>query len=229
MHTARFKPSSRSAFTLIEMIVVMAVISGLVALAAMAVMGLRTPGSRQGAMLQISQALEEARMSAIEQSTTIYVGFADASHPDEEKRLHAHLLFQKYTAEEIATMDPPPPANRYKALTGWNLLPKGYYLDTGTAGSLLADDTIKLEVEGLPGEPASVYAVAFGPLGQVVRPGQTALKPLVVMPAEFVDESGALKKMPNSDANAFSVQLNRFTGRVNTYDGLPVTEPSNPE
>lgn len=217
------------AFTLIELVIVLAVTSVLVALTAMTVLGLQPPGSRQGAMLQITQALEEARMTAIEQSRKVYVAFADASHPDEEKRLCAHLLFREYTAEELAAMTVPPIANTYKALTGWNLLPKGFYLDTGTADSLLADDTVKLDVAGLPGEPAIVYAVAFGSLGQVVKPEQAALKPMVVMPAEFVDASGALKKLPNSDASAFTVQINRFTGRVKTYDGLPVKDTSNPE
>ncbi|WP_206170910.1 prepilin-type N-terminal cleavage/methylation domain-containing protein [Phragmitibacter flavus] len=222
------RPQRPSGFTLIELIVVVAVIAVLVSLTAMTVMGLQSPGSRQGAMLQITQALEEARMTAIEQSATVYVGFADAGHPDEEKKLCAHLLFREYTTEEVAAMTAPPAANTYKALTGWNLLPKGFYLDPGTVDSLLAGDTIKMDVVGLPGEPESVYAIAFGSLGQVVKPEQTALAPMVVMPAELVDGSGALKKVPNSDASAFSVQINRFTGRVKTYDGLPVTEPSGP-
>lgn len=229
MHIIKRQTPFRQAFTLIETVVVIAVIAILVTLTAMAMVGLQTPGSRQGAMLQITQALEEGRMTAIEKSTKIYVGIADATHPDEEKRQCALLLFREYTADEIAAMSEPPGPNVYKPLTDWNLLPKGYFVCADIMDTLLDDPQIKIPVAGLPGNPESVYAIAFGSLGQVVKPEQASLRPLVVMRAESVAPTGVLKRRADSEGSAFCIQVNRFTGRVKSYDGLPLSETSDPE
>ena len=212
----------RRGFTLVELIMVIAIMVVIAGITSLVIIGLRPPGSRQGAMLQLSQVMEEGRLSAMEQSTTIYVAIADETHPDEEKRLRAHLLFREYTNEEKEAMQEPPPASQVKALTEWVALPKGYFIDAARPDTLTAESSVKRQVSGLPDNPESVYAIAFGSLGQVSKPALSPLPPLVVMPAELVEASGQLKKLSNSEASAFTLQLNRFTGRVKTYDGLPV-------
>ncbi len=188
---SRFKETGRGAFTLIEVLASITVIGLLVGLTAVTVLGFRAPGGRQGAMLQLSSAIEEARMSAIESRSTIYLGLAGASHPDADKRMHAYILFREPTAEELASMATAPAPGTYRAITEWQSLPKGFYWDLGPTGSVAADSTAELDTHGVAGPSSKLHVIAFGPLGSVERPA-TAPLVLAVTPVSSMKQPARL-------------------------------------
>lgn len=207
------RPSPSSpAFTLVEILFVIAVMSILVSIAAMSLTGGKSTGNWQGTINQLSQAVEEARMTAIETNTKTYLGFANANHPDGEKKLRSYILFREYTQEEKSKMTPAPAANRYLPLTAWETLPSGFEYSDASGSLLEPNSAAKLELTGLPGDPASVHAVAFGPLGQVDFPASTA-PALVVKPVGHADASAG-----------FVIHINRLTGRVRS-ESAPISTP----
>lgn len=221
---SRISPRSQ-AFTLIEVLACITVVGLLVGLTAVTVLGFRTPGGRQGAMLQLSSAIEEARMSAIESRSTIYLGLAGAAHPDTDKRMHAYILFREPTAEEIAALPSPPATGTYRAITEWQSLPKGLYWDVRPTGSVAADATAELDTHGVAGPSSKLHVIAFGPLGSVERPA-TAPLVLAVTPGQFDEVTGSVTSTDADTASSFILQINRLTGRVNTLEpAAPAASP----
>lgn len=81
---APFSNSSRSAFTLIEILVVMAIFVVLVGLSVLAVSGLKRAGELSRAVSGITGVVEQARAHAMANNTYVYVGFmeVDADVPE---------------------------------------------------------------------------------------------------------------------------------------------------
>ncbi len=209
----------QSGFTLVEIMTVMVIMLVLMGLLVSTGMIARPMGGRQGAINQIMQVLDEARMRAIENGTTVYVGFADASYPDPGMRFRSYMLFRACTPDEIAAMKTPPPADYRMALTEWETLPTGFYLDPGATKSLLQDNSADVSVSGLPGQPPSLYVVAFGPLGQVILPADQPPR-LAVTEATYQGSGNELTQLSYSNGSRFYIQVNPLTGRVQCKEGV---------
>lgn len=194
----------QGAFSLAELMVVTAIM-GLMLGMTLVGLGNRVAGARQGAITQLMQSLEEARMLAIEKGTTVYFGLSDADHPDPDKQLRGYILFRRQTEEEKAESG----TDDWVCLTLWQLLPAGFFFDADE----LADSTQVLPGFGLPGNPATVRAMKFDPLGQIS--GSAALLAPRLAVSEAVYDQKQKTLVPKGDgAGDFVLQLYRLTGRV---------------
>ncbi len=103
-----------SGFSLIEMLFVIGIIAVLSALALPALQGLVGASGKRGGVNMVVNAIERARMAAIENGVNTYVAFAPAAaHPDVSTR--ALMVFRDPKEGETARV----------GLTRWMLLPTG--------------------------------------------------------------------------------------------------------
>ena len=197
--------TQNAAFSLIELLTVMAIMSILMGLMVSTGIGLRPGGSREGAISQIMGGLDEARMSAIEQNTSVYFGIADGSYPDQDRQLRGYILFREQTAKEkdaSKTEDLVP-------LTRWEQLPLGFYFDPDK----LASATVEMPGNGLPGQPQNVRAIEFGSLGQVTGLASEAAPQLTITEAAYNAGNKSLIRK-SGVAGDFHIRIYRLTGRL---------------
>lgn len=91
-------PAADPGFSLVEMLLVMAVAGTLLALAAPSLLNLGP--SRKAASMELSGFLERAGMHAVTREEPVYVAFADQSHPVEGQRFRAYASFVPDSAGE---------------------------------------------------------------------------------------------------------------------------------
>ena len=80
-------------FTLVELLVVMAIVGILTTLLMPAVRGLVGVGGRRGGMNTLSSTIEKARLAAVESGTRVYVGFP-LTASDPEAALSSVIVFR---------------------------------------------------------------------------------------------------------------------------------------
>ncbi len=110
------------AFTLVEVLVVVAIIAIMSALLTPAVRGLLGVTGPRGGVNITSAAVEQARLSAMESGVSAYLGWVEANDLG-----HSSLIVFRDTKE-----DEP---NSYKAISRWQKLPQGVYVDVGATGT----------------------------------------------------------------------------------------------
>jgi prepilin-type N-terminal cleavage/methylation domain-containing protein len=106
--------------TLIEMLIVAAIIAMLSALTLPALRGLVGVGGLRGGVNTVTVALDQARAAAIENGVDAYVGFPPAGFGDEQARLSNLIVFRARKDGE---------ANDYTPLSRWMKLPTGIFFD----------------------------------------------------------------------------------------------------
>lgn len=220
----------QAGFSLLELLVVMAIASLLMTVAVFNFRGSRSAGARQGTADVVMLTVEQARQTAIVTGAKTYIGLADTHHPDPSKRLRAYILFRDYTEEEIAEMNGViPSAGQYKAITKWEYLPKGFYFDPGNADSILQDasaqlSTLDLGVAKNAGQDVTLYVIAFDPLGQVVEKPSVKTPRIVVTEGIYLEETGTMMRPPNTESSGFFIEVSRLTGRVQFKDNVASTQ-----
>lgn len=117
----RYRRREPAAFTLLELLVTVALIGILSALMAPAVQGLLGVTGPRGGMNTVSAAIEQARLSAMESGRPAYVAFP-LDEKDEEVAYSSLLVFRRGSEEDGDTPLVP--------ITRWLRLPKGVYLET---------------------------------------------------------------------------------------------------
>ncbi len=123
---------SRAAFTLVEMLCVMGIMLTMLAMVVPALNDVLGSKGRKGAVSILLNTFEQARVAALEQSTDVYVGFADGGIPGQEAKTKdfpytRFIVFRNSIAEIDGATAP-----RYIALTKWQSLPKGISFKSGT-------------------------------------------------------------------------------------------------
>jgi prepilin-type N-terminal cleavage/methylation domain-containing protein len=113
---------SAAAFTLIELLVVVAIIAVLSALITPAVQGLMGTSGRRGALNTVTAVLEQARLSAVENGTTAYVGFP--TNAANKTNGFSHLIVFRDARPGDTNANP-------VAVTRWQRLPNGVFFKGG--------------------------------------------------------------------------------------------------
>ena len=193
---------SGAAFTLIELLVVVAIIAVLSALITPAVQGLMGTSGRRGALNTVTAVLEQARLSAVENGTTAYVGFP--TNAANKTNGFSHLIVFRDARPGDTNANP-------VAVTRWQRLPNGVFLESGT-GLSGAVTTRALPTRTLPRLGGSEYltkipALAFNRFGQL----QGASTAVSVLLGEKIEPTGAWR---GSASNYYELRIQPLTGRV---------------
>lgn len=179
-------------FSLIEMLFVIGVIAVLSALALPALQGLVGASGKRGGVNMVVNAIERARMAAIENGVNTYVAFAPANaHADVNTR--ALMVFR----------DPKPGETARVGLTRWMLLPTGVAYSNPPSG--VETNTVWT---GLPRLATPTNAITNGSM-PVIRFDRFGRVPPLSQanPAIVVSEGPAQKTKE-------TITVQRLTGRV---------------
>ena len=188
-----------AAFTLIEMLIVIAIIAALSALLVPAVQGLMGTRGRRGGVNTMMAVFEQARLSALESGVRSYVGFpVNAAN---ETNAFSHVIVYR---------DPRPDETAPVAVTRWQKLPQGVFYEGGANFGAPKDSSNALPKLG--GETIGQLAVLeFNRFGQLV-PNSDEVKVMV--------GEKALPKGPwlRGERNFFEISVQPLTGRAVVAD-----------
>lgn len=166
-------PAVRSAFSLVEMLVVLSIVSLLLAVAAPSFVSMNP--SRKAGIHEVAGFLEGARAKAVASRSEMAVSFADASFPVQGGALRSYALFAK---EEDESGRP-----SLRRLSPWRTLPEGLVFASGVHFDAVSDaafrtlhdvsGTLPFPVPGSAGGDSPqlpLPCVVFGPDGSVRSP-----------------------------------------------------------
>lgn len=170
----------RSAFSLIELLAVTAVVSLLLAIAAPSFVSLNP--ARKTGIHELAGFLENARAEAIARRAPRIVAFADAAFPGQSGALRAYALFEEESGEDEAEENGSIP--RFRRLSPWQTLPEGLVFARGgdfevsggeafrTLHDLVGESRFAVPTpSGEDGEAQPLPSLAFGPDGGIRSPG----------------------------------------------------------
>lgn len=128
----------RRAFTLVELLVVMAIIGIMAAVGIPALKGMGESNATGAAVRQLMDDLSYARSKAINERTTVYVVFvtdrilAQPWSPAERREIanYANLQFTSYALFATRTLGDQPGASNPRYITDWKTLPDGIIIPT---------------------------------------------------------------------------------------------------
>lgn len=125
------KPSGTAAFSLVELLVVVGIVTLLVAVLIPAVGSLSKSSGRKGAASVLLGALEQARTQAIKDGRATYLVFP-AQPPDNTSSITDPAILERYFYHSFAVFqdDPTDVAKPKVQLTAWKFLPLGISLRT---------------------------------------------------------------------------------------------------
>ncbi len=199
-----------AAFTLLEMLVVIALVAILTALIAPSLQGLMGISGRRGGLNTATAVFEQARLAAIENGTTVYIGFpTNAADPTNG---YSHLIV-------LRGPRPGEAGTNAVALTRWQRLPSGMYFQPkpNDQGFAQAMTNLQLSNRAVPRlgveELTTLPVLAFNRFGQLK--GVTNNE-LVLLLGEKIDPlSSAWRGKTN---NHFELRIQPLTGRTIVRD-----------
>jgi len=200
------------AFSLIELLVVMAVISLMVALMLPAISGFSGSAGRRGAVNTVMNTFEQARVAALESGRTVYVVFWRRVFPEADA-----LMVLRETEDGTGT---------YEQMSKWIKLPKNILLHQPAAGqSMLSIDPASVLTTGRMPRPVTLTAgeslnvLAFNESGGVAFPTGKPNRKLII--SEGIRGDGGTEALLSSKKQDQSVpgggfeiiSVSRYTGR----------------
>lgn len=207
--------SKRRAFSLLELLLVIAVIAVMMSLLLPAVSGFSNTAGRRGAVNILMNTFEQARVAALESGQTVYVGFADKDFPVEDMKYAAFIVFRSATEEELSV-----DSNRkYIVLKKWTRLPKNIAFKK-VGSSLVGDNALTGSFPELKSQLGGTHAenfsfVAFNSSGAVDEPASNLR--LFLYEGYYVDEKEILTRKNGQDGSGGlfeKISLSRYTGRA---------------
>jgi len=202
---------SSSAFTLLELLVVVAVICVMLGLLAPAVASMTSPVGRKGAVTIVMNTLEQARVSAIETGRETVVLFwkkngVAGTQPDEQDAVMVLRKSQDDTA--------------WESISRWVKLPKGVLLDGADEDSAIlqnaASNLTAPSLPSLPGSPGinQLRFVRFTNSGAIWSPSVSS-EGLYIAFTEGQRATGTDDMQPDKQKSGGKevISLARYTGR----------------
>lgn len=206
-------------FSLLELLVVIAVMAVMLSLLLPAVSGFSSTVGRRGAVNIVMNTLEQARVAALESGQNVYVGFADKDFPVEDMRYSAFIVFRSATEEEKALN----PKREYVVLKKWTRLPKNVSLKSDITSSVISSAGEQTFSDKLYDElPATQRdnkfpAITFNSSGAVEAPSTGTVK-LFLYEGYYAGGQDNFTRNSNvqrTSAGLFEqISLSRYTGRV---------------
>ena len=192
------KKRRRRGFTLVELLVVIAIVGILTTLLVPAVRGLVGVGGRRGGMNVLTTAIEQARLSAMENGVSTYVGFpTGASDPELG---YSSVIVMRESREDEET-------DGAVAVTRWLRMPRGIFIDSEEASQTVPQGA----VPKLGGADAgSMKGLRFDRFGKLVPSEQVTLRV-----GEKTEPSG---QFIGKGDNYFELTVQPLTGRVVVAD-----------
>jgi len=211
MHTEKLHRKYRApGFSLVELLVVIAVISIMFALLMPAVSGFSSTAGRRGAINSLMNAFEEARVAAVENGTDVYVLMKRSKDPNSQDA----FLIARTASQDMGDATTTP-----TYLTAWKKLPSGIHFYpasvslTTTGASLPASLTSSLPGQNQSGD--NVFGIGFNKHGQVIFPAISGNSDLILLISE------SIRSLSNTDqakgaslAVTERLSFRRYTGRA---------------
>jgi prepilin-type N-terminal cleavage/methylation domain-containing protein len=212
MKPSRTKHGARSGFTLVELLIVVALIAVLSTLIVPAVRGLVGVGGRRGGMNTLSATIDKARLAAIESGTAVYVGFP-FSAADPESGFSSAIVYRDKREDETN-------ASSVVPLSRWVRMPAGVFIES--------DDLETQSVDGsaIPKLASSNGFIDVPQLAVLTFDRFGKLKP----DDQEVEIRVGEKSSPDGDflksaQNHFLLRVRPLTGRVTIEDRSTNSSP----
>lgn len=208
MKTKSVQSNRRSAFSLVELLSVMAVIAVMTSLLVPSIAGFSGTASRRGAVNTVMNTLEQSRVAALEAGSQVYVVFWRRVFPEPDAMM---VLRETDTGTGL-----------YEQMTKWTKLPKGVIFHQPSMGQsiLSVNSSTVFDQARMPNPPSlaageTLNAIVFNEVGGIAFPTAKANRKLII--SEGVRGSGgteALISDKKQNSGGFEIiSLSRYTGR----------------